>query len=74
MPASRRGKSTAMGAARQRTSVPKERWVMDTSSTTMLKWITASDNATARRLYDAHATATPWVTYDMKPSDVPLMV
>jgi len=40
----------------------------------VVRWITASDNATARRLYDAHATATPWVTYDMKPSDVPLMV
>jgi len=32
-----------------------------------VRWITAGDNATARRLYDAVATATPWVTYDMGP-------
>ncbi|QJU52791.1 GNAT family N-acetyltransferase [Herbiconiux sp. KACC 21604] len=34
----------------------------------VVRWITATDNATARRLYDAHAVATPWVTYDMKPA------
>jgi GNAT superfamily N-acetyltransferase len=34
----------------------------------MVRWITASDNETARRLYDQHATATHWVTYDMPPS------
>jgi GNAT superfamily N-acetyltransferase len=33
---------------------------------TVVRWITAADNATARHLYDAHATATHWVTYDMK--------
>ncbi|MBW4033811.1 MAG: GNAT family N-acetyltransferase [Acidobacteria bacterium] len=33
----------------------------------LVRWITASDNATARRLYDQHATATSWVTYDMPP-------
>ena len=32
----------------------------------VVRWITAADNATARRLYDAKAKATPWVTYDMK--------
>jgi ribosomal protein S18 acetylase RimI-like enzyme len=31
----------------------------------VVRWITAPDNAPARSLYDAHATATPWVTYDM---------
>ncbi|MCU1528706.1 MAG: acetyltransferase [Frondihabitans sp.] len=35
---------------------------------TVVRWITAASNATARRLYDAHATATPWVTYDMRPA------
>ncbi len=30
----------------------------------MLSWITASDNATARRLYDDVATAAIWVTYE----------
>jgi len=33
----------------------------------VVRWITASDNAAARRVYDDVATATPWVTYDMAP-------
>lgn len=33
----------------------------------VVRWITAADNATARAVYDTHAAATPWVTYDMKP-------
>ena len=34
----------------------------------VVRWITAEDNATARAVYDRVATATPWVTYDMRPS------
>lgn len=34
----------------------------------VVRWITASDNATARRLYDRVAKATPWVTYDLSPA------
>jgi GNAT superfamily N-acetyltransferase len=34
----------------------------------VVRWITAEGNATARRVYDATATATPWVTYDMAPA------
>lgn len=34
---------------------------------TMLRWITAEDNARARALYDKMAVATRWVTYDLKP-------
>lgn len=34
----------------------------------LVRWITAQDNTTARSVYDAHATATPWVTYDMRPA------
>ncbi|CAN5521310.1 hypothetical protein BH10ACT6_BH10ACT6_01750 [soil metagenome] len=30
----------------------------------VLRWITASDNATARGLYDKIATRTSWVTYE----------
>lgn len=30
----------------------------------LLRWITAQDNAQARRLYDGMAQATAWVTYD----------
>ena len=29
-----------------------------------LRWITASDNSTAQRLYDSVATRTSWVTYE----------
>ncbi len=29
-----------------------------------LRWITASDNSTAQRLYDTVATRTTWVTYE----------
>lgn len=32
-----------------------------------LRWITATDNATARKLYDDVAEATHWVTYELKP-------
>lgn len=34
----------------------------------VVRWITAADNAPARSVYDARATATPWVTYDMPPA------
>lgn len=33
----------------------------------VVRWITAEDNATARRLYDGVASATSWVTYDLAP-------
>lgn len=33
----------------------------------MIRWITADDNARARGLYDKMAVATRWVTYDLKP-------
>lgn len=32
----------------------------------VIRWITAEDNAPARRLYDQVAQATKWVTYDIK--------
>jgi GNAT superfamily N-acetyltransferase len=35
----------------------------------VVRWITAPDNTAARSVYDVHAIATPWVTYDMKPAD-----
>lgn len=34
----------------------------------VVRWITADDNARARRVYDSVADATAWVTYDMAPS------
>lgn len=32
----------------------------------VVRWITAEDNATARRLYDRLAESGPWVTYDLE--------
>jgi GNAT superfamily N-acetyltransferase len=37
---------------------------------TVVRWITASDNAAARRLYNSVATATTWITYDGVPGTV----
>lgn len=34
----------------------------------VVRWITAADNAQAQVLYDGVATKTNWVTYDAKPS------
>lgn len=31
----------------------------------VVRWITAQDNSRARGVYDKHAQATEWVTYDM---------
>lgn len=36
-----------------------------------VRWITAADNTTARRLYDRHATLTRWVTYSMPAASRP---
>lgn len=33
----------------------------------VVRWITASDNDQAQRLYDRVATRTSWVTYDLEP-------
>lgn len=35
----------------------------------LVRWITAESNETARRLYDRVATQTPWVTYDLAPAN-----
>ncbi|MGK0715902.1 N-acetyltransferase family protein [Leucobacter sp. W1153] len=35
---------------------------------TVVRWITAGDNETARSLYDRVARETPWVTYDLSPA------
>ncbi len=33
----------------------------------LVRWITAESNTTARSLYDRVAKQTPWVTYDLQP-------
>lgn len=35
---------------------------------TVVRWITADDNTTARSLYDRVSKQTPWVTYDLAPA------
>lgn len=37
----------------------------------VVRWITAADNETARRLYAEVAQETAWVTYDMPPAERP---
>lgn len=37
----------------------------------VVRWITADDNHRARSVYDAFATRTMWVTYDMAPGELP---
>ncbi|WP_207758452.1 GNAT family N-acetyltransferase [Glutamicibacter halophytocola] len=39
-------------------------------SRSMVRWITAEDNARARALYDQVATRTHWVTYDAAPAHI----
>lgn len=34
---------------------------------TVVRWITAADNATARSVYDRESQQTSWVTYDLLP-------
>ena len=41
--------------------------IADAEGLSVVRWITADDNATARALYDSEASATKWVTYDMPP-------
>lgn len=58
--ARRRGVGTALLAAVARVAADE--------GASVVRWITAQDNATARSLYDTVAAATPWVTYDMAPT------
>jgi GNAT superfamily N-acetyltransferase len=41
--------------------------IAGTTGASVVRWITASDNASARQVYDKVASATNWVTYDMTP-------
>lgn len=36
---------------------------------TLVRWITAADNTTARSVYDRLTKQTPWVTYDLAPAE-----
>lgn len=57
----KRGKGTGRALIARLAELARERgW-------SSLRWITASDNAPARRLYDDVAKATAWVTYELIP-------
>jgi len=57
-----RGRGAATALLREASSVAAVK------GASVVRWITAADNETARRVYDNVGTATPWVTYDMKPA------
>ncbi len=42
--------------------------IADREGLSVVRWITAAENAVARSLYDSEATPTEWITYDMAPS------
>jgi GNAT superfamily N-acetyltransferase len=60
----------ARGAGVGRALIGEVSAVAKREGCTVVRWITAEDNAAARRLYNSVATATPWVTYDGVPGSV----
>lgn len=57
----------ARGAGAARALLRRASAIAGEDGSTVVRWITARDNVTARRLYDGIAAETPWVTYDLKP-------
>ncbi|MFJ4296894.1 GNAT family N-acetyltransferase [Curtobacterium sp. NPDC089689] len=57
-----RGQGVATALLRQAGKLASE------EGANVVRWITATDNRAARRVYDEVASATPWVTYDMAPA------
>lgn len=45
--------------------IDQARRIAGAEGSTVVRWVTAADNSTARSLYDSVATATRWVTYDL---------
>ena len=44
--------------------------VAASENASVVRWVTAEDNSAARSVYDVHAKATQWVTYDMQPLEI----
>ncbi|MDK8173494.1 GNAT family N-acetyltransferase [Curtobacterium citreum] len=59
---------TARGAGVATALLHEAAAVAAAEGASVVRWITAQDNAAARRVYDAVVTATPWVTYDLAPA------
>ena len=58
----------ARGTGAARALLDRAAKVAAEAGASVVRWITADDNATARQLYDQCAVKTRWVTYDMQPS------
>lgn len=56
-----RGRGVATALLREAAAIAAQ------EGASIVRWITASENERARRVYDEVARATPWVTYDMQP-------
>lgn len=59
---------SARGAGAARALLRRASELAHDEGASIVRWITADDNATARSVYDTLARATPWVTYDMDPA------
>jgi GNAT superfamily N-acetyltransferase len=58
---------TLRGRGIGRALIEELQGMADRSGYSVVRWITASDNTPAQRLYDDIATRTSWVTYDAAP-------
>lgn len=58
---------TARGAGVATALLKQLSHIAHAEQATVVRWITAHDNATAKSLYDTVATLTKWATYDLAP-------
>ncbi|TFD23989.1 GNAT family N-acetyltransferase [Cryobacterium lyxosi] len=59
--------TSARGAGVGRALLSELSALAEREGRSVVRWITAENNARARRLYDLTATSTKWVTYDLAP-------
>jgi GNAT superfamily N-acetyltransferase len=62
--------SSARGCGVGRALLRELSALADREGCSVVRWITSEDNAPARRLYDATATPTKWITYDLAPGSL----
>lgn len=56
---------SARGTGAAQALIAAVRQAAEDGGHSVVRWITARDNARARKVYDALADETPWVTYDI---------
>ncbi|MDN5635801.1 MAG: GNAT family N-acetyltransferase [Brevibacterium sp.] len=59
----------ARGAGSGRALIARLQEIAADEGRSVVRWITADDNAQAQVLYDKVATKTNWLTYDAKPQE-----